>query len=186
MSDLTDLANKPLQYQQVDPLVQAQMKQISDNTDNMPANYARGLATESGFLTPDAAIRQGGALGGPDQTATVIGALGLRNKRHAEDYVSNLKKGIELNAPVIKSSGYQQQAANTNAMGQVALNNYRIMKQQQMNQTRVQVFEEQQRQSLIAGILGVIGTIGGAVIGAAIGGPAGAVAGGAAGSRAGG
>lgn len=181
--DLITLANKPLEYQNVSPVVKQQMAQIAANTEAMPANYGKGIATESGFLTPDAATRQGGALGGQDQTGSVIGAIGLRNTRRANDFVDNMQRGIALNAPVIKSAGYAQQAGNVANMGQIALNNYKIMKQQQMNQTRVQMFEQQQQQSLIAGILGIIGSVGGAVIGAAVGGPAGAVAGSAIGGR---
>ena len=186
MSNLTDLANKPLQKQPIPPGVQDAMAQVATDTEGLPGQYQHGLGTETGFLRPESGIRAGGALGGDDQTANVFNALGLRSERHADDYVNNLKRGIELNAPVIRSAGYGQQAGNVNALGQIELNNYRVMKQQQMNQIRVGVFEQQQQQSLIAGILGILGTIGGAVIGAAVGGPVGALAGATAGKAAGG
>lgn len=183
MSQLTDLANTPLEKQIIPPELQPAMGQIVTDTNQLPALYEQGLATEGGFLTPPAAARAGAALGGPDQTANVLGALGLRNQRMSDDYVNNMKQGIELNAPVTKQAGFNQQLGNINQLGQINLNNYKIMKQQQMNQTRVQIFEQQQQQSLIAGILGIIGSIGGAVIGGLTGGPVGAAAGAAAGSK---
>lgn len=165
--DLDTLANTPLQQQTVDPRIAGQMAQVGADTNALPSRYTQGIGTDAGFLTPVTGGQQDAALGGPGNTSAVMSALGARNARVSNDFVDNLKKGVALTAPVIKQQGYQQQEGNINAMGQVNLNNQAILKQQNLNQIRVQTFEQQQQQSIIAGILGIVGAFTGSVIGSA-------------------
>jgi len=165
MSELTDLA-KNIKRPTVSPLVLEQVNQLAKNASNASGILSSGIGAETGFISPAASERRGMALGGEDRTADVLGAIGKRNLRRASDYASGIKRSIDMQAPAINTAGLQRTAGALSQYGNMSAASYAALKQKMLNEQRVKIFEQQQEQSLIGGILGILGQGIGAVVGA--------------------
>lgn len=186
MPAIEDFLNTPPSTVKLDPTTSGLITDLTARSQRTTPGIIAG-ADQSQFNDPTLAARHGTALGGQDQTDSVLSALGARNSKNSTDFVNNLKSKIELNAPVREMKGAQQALGNLNAGNEIQQTNYKIQKQQWMNEQRVKIYRQQQQQSILASILGIVGTIGGAVIGSFAGSPgAGAVIGGSAAKLAGG
>jgi len=164
---------------------------ISQNQKNVMSttpSILKGVATEQGFLTPKSTNQFGSALGGSqgDIAQAVSGAIGQRNLRRSDDFVGSLSRDIALNAPVRESARLNQSIQNMSGVAANKINNLNIMNQYNLDKNRLELYKQTQSNSLIAGILGVIGTVGGVVAGSFAGNPAaGAAVGGSVGNAAG-
>lgn len=182
MSELTDYANRGLDRPKINPVVQNQIDLLTRRAKDAPGLLASGIEPQAGFLSNDTAMRREAALGGEDRSVDVLNAIGALNQRKASDFATQARRNIALNAPATQTQQLLKAGRGLESLGGMVSRDYGIEKQQQLNQQRVRIFEQQQEQSLIAGILGVVGT----VAGFAIGGPIGAAVGGGVGRAAGG
>lgn len=169
MAAIEDLLKTPPSTVNVDPTTSGLLADFQHRSQNTTPGIIGGV-DQSQFNAPGAAGRQGGALGGADQSQSILAALGQRNQKTSSDFVNNLKSKIAMNAPVREMQGAQQSLQNLGKSNQVDQFNYQVQKQQMMNEQRVAIYRQQQQNSILAGILGIIGTIGGGIIGGLTGG----------------
>lgn len=182
MAALEDFLNTPPPNPTVDPTTMGLIHGYQANSQNTTPGIINGIDAPQ-FNQAAASTRQGTALGGQDQTDSVAAALNARNSKASTDFVNNLKSNISMNAPVRQMAASQQSLQNLQGVNQVQQANYQIQKQQWLNEQRVQIYRQQQQNSILAGILGIVGAGIGTVVGAAVGGGPGAVAGAALGSK---
>jgi hypothetical protein len=168
----------------IDPALQ-QMVNAAQQTASA-ADPTQGIEQNIGFAKTAPGQFSAG-LGGPvDASDSIVRAIQDRAQKRSKDFVGSLQKESKYMQPVRESVAARQAARNQGQIADVQLGNLKIEQQHRLDKKRIDLYKQQQRDSILAGILGVIGTVGGAIIGGAIGGPAGAVAGAAAGGKAGG
>lgn len=145
---------------------QPAMNQYIAGVKSTPDTLTKDLGKNSAeFAVPSDAGRQGTAMGGPDNTSDVVNAIAKRNLARNNDYVNTISSGIKMQAPAEQAQGMAQHLNNLAAQANVLNNNYNLQKQYDLDQRQVALFVQQQQDSILAGILGVLGTIGGAIVG---------------------
>lgn len=125
-----------------------------------------------GFLTPTPSYDFSAGLGGDSasQGQAVTDAISQRNVNRSADYINNLKTNLKLNQPIRDANNMKMAGQNMARESEVALNNNRIRKQWELDKKRLETYKQQQKDSILASILGVVGAIGGTVLGAITGG----------------
>jgi hypothetical protein len=133
----------------------------------------QGVGTPgSGLLTPAPTYDFSVGLGGQaaSEGTRVADAISGRNQRRSEDYINTLKNELKLTAPARDAKNVRMVGQNMARESEVALNNNRIRKQYDLDKKRLEQYKQQQKDSILASVLGVIGTIGGVALGVATGG----------------
>lgn len=131
-------------------------------------------APGEGLLTPKQSYNYSAALGGDTGRSNerVIDAIALRNQKRSADYINSMKRELALNEPVTDAGRLRMAGQNIASRAEVALNNNKILKQYDLDKRRLELYRQQQKDGILASILGVIGTIGGVALGVATGGAA--------------
>lgn len=125
-----------------------------------------------GLLTPTPTYDYSVGLGGEsaDMGTRVTDAITRRNVRNSADYINNLKNNLKLTAPVRDAKNLRQVGQGLSREAEVKLNNNKILKQYDLDKRRLEQYKQQQKDSILASVLGVIGAIGGVALGVATGG----------------
>jgi hypothetical protein len=140
-----------------------------------------------GLLTPQPTYDYSVGLGGDaaQQGQRVADAISHRNIARSTDYITSLKNNLKMNQPVRDASNMKMAGQSMARQSEVDLNNNRIRKQWDLDKKRLEQYKQQQKDSILASVLGVIGAIGGTALGIATGGLAAPVVGGMVGKMAG-
>lgn len=151
-------------------LLEAQKKRLGENsTEQLLAGV--GQAGPSGLLSAQPAYDYSVALGGDSARsgAAVADAISGRNQRNSNDYINTMKNQLAMMAPARDAEKLRGVGKNIAAETEVALQNNKIIKQFDLDKRRVEQYKQQRKDSILAGILGVIGTITGVGVAAATG-----------------
>lgn len=140
-----------------------------------------------GLLTPTPTYDYSVGLGGQsaDTGARVTDALTKRNIANSTDYINNLKNNLKLSAPVRDAKNLRQVGQGYVNEVEVKLNNNKILKQYDLDKRRLAQYKQQQKDSILASVLGVVGAVAGAALGVVTGGAGFALTGAALGAMAG-
>lgn len=184
----TLMASGP-QTTEIDPatkkLIDAQRKRLeTDSTDTL----LQGVGNAGqGLMSQQPAYDFNAALGGDSATQgkQVIDAIGSRNNARSNDYISRLKNELRMTAPARDAEKLRMSGQILGKQTETDLQNNKIKKQYELDKKRVAQYKQQQKDAVLASILGTIGTIVGTGAGALIGGGAGASIGAKAGGTAG-
>lgn len=125
-----------------------------------------------GLLVPNQAYNYSTGLGGDSGAGgyNVLDAMRERNSKRSADYINTLKRELNLAQPARDAGRLKMVGQNLASQAEVTLNNNRILKQYDLDKRRLEQYKQQQKDSILGSILGVIGTIGGVALGAATGG----------------
>ncbi len=170
MDELDALTAQGLQKQKLAPEFEQQLDERKKRLMNSTQVINQNLSPE-GFNAP-ATNKFNTALGMPasGMDSDIYRAVTERNNSRNQDFVNTLKKDVEYMAPVREAQGLRQLGSDYGKVSEVAINNQKIWQQQELNQRRLKLYRQQQADSILGGVLGILGTIAGGVIGAATGG----------------
>lgn len=133
----------------------------------------KGVGTPgSGLLTPAPAYDFSVGLGGQaaSEGTRVADAIADRNQRRSADYINTLKNELKLTAPARDAKNVRMSGQNMARESEVALNNNKIRKQYDLDKKRLEQYKQQQKDSILASVLGVVGAIAGTALGVVTGG----------------
>lgn len=163
---LEEFIKNPAKKTQVDPSV---LDAIQKQQAQASAAPTQGIAESLGF--GNTSPKQfNAALGGPvDASDSIAKAVQSRNMSRSKDFINNLKRGIELENPLREAKAASQAGSNLGHVADMNLMNYKIQRQNQLDKQRIELYKQQQRDAILGGILGFVGTITGGVIGGKVG-----------------
>jgi hypothetical protein len=125
-----------------------------------------------GLMTPTPAYDFSASLGGDSaaQGQAVTDAISRRNVDRSTDYINNLKSNLKMTQPVRDAGNLKQLGQNMARESEVALNNHRIKKQWDLDRKRLELYKQQQKDGVLASVLGVVGAVAGTALGVMTGG----------------
>lgn len=125
-----------------------------------------------GLVTPTQSYDYSAGLGGESATMgqSIADAVAKRNEAKSRDYINSLSKELELTAPARDAKNMRLAGQNLARESEVALNNNRIRKQYDLDRRRLELYKQQQKDGILASVLGVVGAIAGTALGVVTGG----------------
>lgn len=105
----------------------------------------------------DFSVGLGGDTG--QSAARVHDAITQRNQSQSQDYINTLKRELKLAEPARDAGNLRAYGQNLGREAEVKLNNNRIVKQWDLDKRRLEQYKQQQKDGILASILGIVGTI---------------------------
>lgn len=164
MDELDAAVAQGLQKQKLAPEYEDQLDERKKKLTNSTALITGNLG--AGGFDNVQSPRYNTALGMPSSgpESDVYRAVTERNQRRNDDFVNTLKRDVEYMAPVREAQGLKQLGSDYGKVSEVAINNQKIENQQQLNERRLKLYRQQQADSILGGILGILGTVAGAAL----------------------
>ncbi len=164
------------QTTQIDPntkrLMEEQRKRLmQDSTESL----LQGVGTPGqGLMSQQPAYDYSAGLGGDSAQMgkRVTDAISSRNNARSGDYISRLKRELALTAPARDAAKLRTARTSLQGESDVAVHNEKILKQFDLDKRRVEQYKQQQKDSVLASIIGVAAAVAGTALAVVTGGAA--------------